>query len=143
MQIGGVISLICRYVLRSWYHIEANCKDIGPYLRIPHPYGIILSATKIGSNCLIGQYVTLGGNNCRYRIEQGKELRTPIIGDNVNILAGSVVAGPIVIENDVVIGANSTVTFDVKANTLLYNRPFVSHHKIVVPGYKGAFIKQE
>ena len=107
---------------------------------MPHPYGIILSAEKIGQNCLIGQYVTLGGKE---RLEEGKCIRTPIVGDNVNILAGSVVAGPIIIGNDVVIGSNSTVTFDVEANTLLYNRPIVSKHKIIVPGYKGAFIKQE
>ena len=110
---------------------------------MPHPYGIILSAEKIGQNCLIGQYVTLGGNNCKERLEEGKCIRTPIVGDNVNILAGSVVAGPIIIGNDVVIGSNSTVTFDVEANTLLYNRPIVSKHKIIVPGYKRAFNKQE
>ena len=140
---GGVISKVCYHILKNQYFIEANCKDIGPNLRLPHPYGIILSAHKIGENCLIGQYVTLGGNNCKCRMESGKKISTPVIGDNVNILAGTVVAGPIVIGNDVVIGANSTVTFDVEAHTLLYNRPIKSKHKIIVPGYKGAFIKQK
>lgn len=62
------IAKMCRRCLKSKYLIELGCKNIGPYLRLPHPKGIILSATKIGSNCLIAQWVTLGGNNCKYML---------------------------------------------------------------------------
>ena len=72
-QESGVISKVCKHILKNQYFIEANCKDIGPNLRLPYPYGIILSAHKIGENCLMGQYVTLGGNNCKCRMESGKK----------------------------------------------------------------------
>ena len=123
--------------------IELGCKNIGPYLRLPHPKGIILSATKIGSNCLIAQWVTLGGNNCKYTLTGRVKIFVPTIGDNVQIYAGSVIAGPITIENDVIIGANSTVTFNVTSNSMIYNRPSISKKKIKVPGYKGPFKKYE
>lgn len=137
------IAKICRRHLKSKYLIELGCKDIGPYLRLPHPKGIILSAIKIGSNCLIAQWVTLGGNNCKYTLIGGGKIFVPTIGDNVQIYAGSVVAGPITIENDVIIGANSTVTFNVASNSMIYNRPSISRKKIKVTGYKGPFEKYE
>lgn len=43
----------------------------------------------------------------------------PIIGDNVAIYAGSVVAGPIIIGNKMVQGVNSTVTFDMKPHFMI------------------------
>ena len=139
------IAKMCRRYLKSKYLIELGCKNIGPYLRLPHPKGIILSATEIGSNCLIAKWVTLGGNNCEYTLMShgGGKIFIPTIGDNVQIYAGSVVAGPITIENDVIIGANSTVTFNVASNSMIYNRPSISRKKIKVLGYKGPFEKYE
>ena len=139
---SGGIQKVLRMYLRSKYMIEVSCKEIGGYLRLPHPRGIILAATSIGSNCLIGQWVTLGGNNCKIRMnEKGERIEIPTIGNNVQILAGSVVAGPIILGDEIVIGANSTVTFDVPSNTLIYNRPSVSTSRIKVPGYLGAFYR--
>lgn len=129
--------------LKSWYLIELGCRNIGPYLRIPHPKGITLAATKIGSNCMIGQWVTLGGNNCEHKMFGEYIIKTPSIGDNVQIYSGSVVAGPIDIGNDVIIGANTTVTFDIDSNSMVYNRPQISRKKVKVFGYKGAFEKYE
>lgn len=51
--------------------------------------------------------------DCRFnKLRFEVEVRTPVIDDNMNILAGSVVVGQIVID------ANSTVTSDVKSNIL-------------------------
>lgn len=141
----GKYNFIFKYILRKKYFIEVGCKNIGPYLRLPHPRGIILSATEIGENCLIGQWVTIGGNNCKTKLivknNNSIIIDTPIIKNCVQIYSGSVVAGPIIIGNDVIIGANSTVTFDVENNSMLYSRPNISKHNVVVPGYKGPFNK--
>lgn len=126
--------------LKSKYHIELGCRDIGPYLRLPHPYGIIIAAHKIGSNVLIGQYVTIGGNNCQKRTDvDGNDIYTPIIGSNCQISAGSVVAGPIQVGDNVVIGANCTVTKNVSSGSLIFNSVGISSHKYIVPGRLGAF----
>lgn len=68
----GIISTILKWYLRNKYMIEVSCDQIGSHLRLPHPRGIILCAESIGSNCLIGQFVTIGGNNCKKRIENNK-----------------------------------------------------------------------
>ena len=141
LMLGGLVKVFFRWFLRHHYMIEGSCFSIGPYLRLPHPRGIILAAESIGSNCLIGQFVTLGGNNCKFRILDAKIIELSQICNNVQILAGSVVAGPIIVENEVVIGANSTVTFNVSSNSLIYNRPSLSTNKINVPGYLGAFYR--
>ena len=67
-------------ILKKRYHIELGCREIGPYLRLPHPYGIIIAAKSIGENVMIGQYVTLGGNNCKERQgSNGEPIHTPVI----------------------------------------------------------------
>lgn len=138
------IAGLCRSLLKKLYLFELGCPQIGPYLRLPHPKGITLAATSIGSNCLFGQWITLGGNNCKERlIPGGGKIHVPTIGNNVQVYAGSVVAGPIIVGNDVIIGANTTVTSDVPAHTLIYNRPAVSTKKVRVPGFRGAFEKYE
>lgn len=141
---GGKFCQLIRPILlrklKKRYHIELGCREIGPYLRLPHPYGIIIAAKSIGENVMIGQYVTLGGNNCKERQgSNGEPIHTPVIGNNCQISTGSVVAGPITIGNNVVIGANSTITKDIPSGTLLYNSTGVSRHSYIVPGWKGAF----
>lgn len=140
-------SKICHFIrpilirkLKKNYHIELGCCEIGSYFRLPHPYGIIIAAKSIGENVMIGQYVTLGGNNCKERQDiNGEIIHTSVIGNNCQISAGSVVAGPIFIGNNVVIGANSTITKDIASGTLIYNSTGVSRHSYIVPGWKGAF----
>lgn len=139
---GKIIRAILLRRLKSKYHIELGCKEIGPYLRLPHPYGIIIAAHKIGANVMIGQYVTIGGNNCKEKIMDGKMVNTPIIGDNCQISAGSVVAGPIRIGDNVVIGANCTIAKDVQEGSLIYNSSGISTHSYIVPGWKGAFYQE-
>lgn len=130
-----------KWFLRMYYHIEVRKGiDIGAPFRMEHPRGIILGCNKIGNNCLIGQWVTIGGNNCKRKtIAIYENTTVPVIGDNVQIYAGAVVAGPIVIGNDVIIAANATVTKDIPNNTLVYNQTGISSHKVLVPGVNGPF----
>ena len=48
------------------------------------------------------------------------------------ILTNAVVGGPVVIEDNVVIGANCTCTHDVEPNTIIYSKQFISDKKIIV-----------
>ena len=127
---------IVRYILRYKYMIEFDPSlKLGAPFRMEHPRGIILSAIEIGDNCMIGQWVTIGGNN----LQEKNGVKTPSIGNNVQIYAGAVVAGPIRIGHDVIIAANATITKDVPDNTLIYNQTGTSTRKVVVPGFKGSF----
>lgn len=79
---------------------------VGKGLRLPHLQGIIVSDyATIGDYCTIYHQVTIGSNehNIEYR-------NAPKIGNCVYIGAGAKLIGNIEIGDNVIIGANATVT---------------------------------
>lgn len=85
---------------------------IGPGLALHHPHSIVVSGrTVIGKNCSIYHEVTIGGG--------GTKPGLPRIGDDVSIYAGARVLGGVTIGDNVEIGANAVVTFDVPPNTVV------------------------
>lgn len=82
--------------------------EIGTGLYISHFSHVILSSDVVmGCNCLLSQGVNIGVSG------RGEQRGAPIIGDRVYFGANATVAGKIRIGNDVVIGANSLVVYDV------------------------------
>jgi serine O-acetyltransferase len=78
--------------------------------------GIVVHGRSIiGSNCLLGQGITIGGTNKRYGV--------PIIGNNVYINSGARIIGDIKIGDNVIIGANAVVIKDIPANSLAVGVP--------------------
>jgi serine O-acetyltransferase len=87
--------------------------------------GVVIHARAIiGKNCILGQNITIGGKSKHYEV--------PKIGDNVFIAPGSRILGPIIIGNDVIIGANAVVIKDVPSNTVVAGVPA----KIIKTGIK-------
>ena len=142
--LNSKIGKYCRRRLRHKYHIECTCKTIGSPLRIPHPFNIIISAHSIGSNVQISQNVTLGGNcgKSSIYVDKGRSIEhtMPIIEDNIQISSNSVIAGPIVIGHDTIIGANVTVTRNIEPHSMIYV-PFMKSTKKwhVKYGYQGFY----
>ncbi|UUC47047.1 serine O-acetyltransferase [Flavobacterium cerinum] len=92
--------------------------SIGGSFYIGHFSGIILNGkTVIGDNCNISQGVTIGFSGV------GEYRGVPVIGNNVYIGANAVVAGKIVIEDNVLIGACSLVNKSVPANSIVVGVP--------------------
>ncbi|MCX8074655.1 MAG: serine O-acetyltransferase [Clostridia bacterium] len=92
--------------------------QIGNRLFIDHGMGVVIGETsEIGDNCTIYHQVTLGGT--------GKDVgkRHPTVKNNVIIGAGSKLLGPIVIENNVKIGANAVVLKDADCNCTVVGIP--------------------
>ena len=82
---------------------------IGEGFKIVHSVGIVIGHQVIaGENLELFQNVTIGSKR---KVKDGREM--PIIGDNVTIYAGACVVGAIKIGNNVKIGANTYVDFDV------------------------------
>jgi serine O-acetyltransferase len=91
--------------------------SIGPGLCLPHTFGVIIGwDTELGSKCFVGQHVTIGGNLGKTRADGSKYSK---VGNGVKILTGSVIAGPINIGENVIIGANCVITKDVPSNTVV------------------------
>lgn len=90
---------------------------IAERFRIVHFGHIVINpSTIIGKNFNISQGVLIGN-------AQGKRQGTPIIGDNVQLGANSVVIGGIRIGNDVLVAPGAFVNFDVPDNSIVIGNP--------------------
>ncbi|KRA74852.1 hexapeptide transferase [Lysobacter sp. Root667] len=99
--------------------------SIGCGFYIGHFGGIVVSQkATIGRNCNISQGVTIG------RANRGRNRGYPVLGDNIYIGPGAVIAGSVRIGNNVAIGANCVVTMDIPDDS-------------VVVGVPGRIISQE
>ena len=79
-----------------------------------HSYGTIISPiAKVGEGCRITCNITIGY----------KDGKSPIIGKNVEILPGAVIAGDVTIGDDCVIGPNAVVYKSVPANCVVVGNP--------------------
>lgn len=52
---------------------------------------------------------------------------------------GAVIGGPVIIGDDVIIGANSVVTRDVPSNSIVYGQNTLAKKKIKIPETGGEF----
>lgn len=77
-------------------------------VQVAHGWSTIVNAEQVGRNFLVHQNCTIGNNHDGI----------PIIGDNVEIYPGAVVAGAVRIGNNVKIGANNAVFKDVLDNSI-------------------------
>lgn len=91
--------------------------DIGKGFKVYHSLGIVIAACKIGENFSIYQNATVGNNKPR------ETRTTPIIGSNVSMLVGCVVAGPITIGDNVKVGANAVVLDDIPCDSIAVGIP--------------------
>jgi serine O-acetyltransferase len=87
---------------------------IGKGLYIGHFGGVVIHGdTIIGENCNLSQGITIGV------LIRGGKSGIPTIGDRVFIAPGAVILGGIKIGNDVLIGSNAIVNFDVPDNAVV------------------------
>lgn len=131
--ISRLISQISRFFTGIEIHPGAK---IGEGLFIDHGMGVVIGETaEIGNNVVIYHGVTLGGTGKH----QGK--RHPTIGNNVIIGCGAKVLGPITIQDNVKIGANSVVLEMMPQKATAVGIPAINKNKkcdiIDVESYNG------
>ncbi len=104
---------------RSLTGIEIHpAATIGTGLFIDHGMGVVIGETaRIGRDVTSYQGVTLGGTG----LEPDK--RHPTLGDRVLIGSGAKLLGPIVLGDDVKVGANAVVLRDVPAGATVVGIP--------------------
>lgn len=102
-----ILSRFYYYLLRILYN--RRCAKLGsvvpinvfgPGLAINHLPIIIHQDVRIGANCRMSAFVTIGA---------GREKKVPVIGDNVFVGPGAVILGGVTIADDSAIGANAVV----------------------------------
>jgi bacterial transferase hexapeptide domain-containing protein len=120
----GILKIIPKLMFTHYYrkwglHIPSATR-VGPGLVIWHPIGIVINPkVKIGNNCSIFQFVSIGE-------EKGKNA---IIGDNVTIGPNVSIVGGVKIGNNVKIGAGTVVIHDVPDNCTTVGNP----NRIIYP----------
>ncbi|MEO8734057.1 MAG: DapH/DapD/GlmU-related protein [Flavobacteriales bacterium] len=94
--------------------------NIGPGFRIDHGQSLIVNdRTVFGSQCTVRNSTTIGNKQCK----EGGYTASPRFGDRVDIGANAVIIGPLIIGDDVIIGAGSVVLRDVPSNHLAVGNP--------------------
>jgi serine O-acetyltransferase len=98
--------------------IELPCEvTVGKNFVIDHFGGIVISGfTRFGDNCRIRTGVVVG-------LARVDEPCAPVFGNNVDVGAGAKVLGPIVIGDNVLIGANAVVVRDVPPDSVVTGIP--------------------
>jgi serine O-acetyltransferase len=109
-----VVKALAFRLLRPVETLTLDVVEIGGGLFIQHGFATIVSAERIGDNCWLNQQVTIG-----HVYDRGR----PTIGDRVTVAAGAVIVGPVVVGNDVTIGANATVVKDVPPSSVVVGPP--------------------
>ncbi|WP_082557660.1 MULTISPECIES: DapH/DapD/GlmU-related protein [unclassified Pseudomonas] len=83
--------------------------------------GVVVHANaKIGTNCVLGQGITIGAAEGYVTSEINK---CPVIGDNCYIGAGAKIIGDIKIGDNCQIGASAVVLKDVPSNSIIVGIP--------------------
>ncbi len=110
----------CAVIERRYACYISPRAQIGPRLRLPHPVGIVIGeGVVIGAGCTIYQHVTLGGR----RIGDWRRGAYPVVGDDVVLFAGAVLAGSLSIGDRATVGANAVVLVDVPADNTAVGNP--------------------
>ncbi|MDN3583742.1 serine O-acetyltransferase [Mucilaginibacter flavus] len=92
--------------------------EIGTGFMVFHGQGLIVHGDcKIGSNVLIRHNTTLG--------QKSRNGGVPIIGNNVDIGAHSIIIGSVKIGDNCIIGAGTFINVDIPENSIVYGRPLV------------------
>lgn len=108
--------------------IPASVK-IGKSFYIAHFGGVIINSNAvIGDNCNVSQGVTIGVSGLH------EKRGVPVVGNNVYVGANAVIAGKIVIEDNVVVGACSLINSNVYENSVMLGVPAI---KVSDKGSKG------
>lgn len=106
---------VLRRRARDRFGIEVDARmTVGRRVKIVHQSAIVFHQhSVIGDDCLIRHSVTVGG------LDTWRAHECPTLGNNVQVGAGAVLIGQIIVGDNARIGPNAVVTTDVPAGTLV------------------------
>lgn len=116
-----ILPYLCELFSRTVWSVSIGRRvEVGPGLLIPHGNIVIDGPVKIGRDCTINPWVTIG---LGARRAVGLDPAGPTIGDGVFIGTGARLLGPITIGDYARIGANAVVIEDVPPDATVVGVP--------------------
>lgn len=118
---GRLPARVLATVTRSVTGVEIHpAARLGRRFFIDHGMGVVIGETaEVGDDVMLYHGVTLGGRSMQH------VKRHPTVGNRVTIGAGARVLGPVLVGDDVQIGANSVVVKDVPDGSVATGVPAV------------------
>jgi putative colanic acid biosynthesis acetyltransferase WcaB len=124
----GFIYLMFYRILVEWFfsiEIPWNVK-IGKNLSLFHGQALVMTnQVVIGHNCTLRQSTTIGNK----QIVDGAYSGSPVIGDFVDIGSNVCIIGPIIVNNQVLIGSGAVVVKDVPPYSTVTGNPGVARQR--------------
>jgi len=119
--LGVPLMVIYRVIVEYILCVELRASTkVGPGLRIEHGYSLVVNdRTILGRNVHLRHCTTFG---CVMQPD-GSQGPSPVVGDNVEFGANSVIIGGIKIGDNAKIGAGSVVVKDVPPNAVVVGNP--------------------
>jgi serine O-acetyltransferase len=116
-----LLPYLCELASNAIWHVAiGRYVEVGEGVIFPHGHVIIDGDVRIGRDCTINPWVTIGlGGSRRY----GFDTRGPIVEDRVFIGSGAKVLGPVTVGEGARIGANAVVIEDVPAGATVVGAP--------------------
>lgn len=106
--------VIERKLLKDFSVEISRSATIGERLRIAHIPGIVIGdGVRIGHDCILFQGVLIGQTHGKY----------PTLGNNITLCANACVLGDVQIGDNVIVLANSVVTHNIPANSIVAGAP--------------------
>lgn len=131
--LARIISQFIRFLTGIEIHPAAK---IGHGFFIDHGMGVVIGETSIiGNNVTLYHGVTFGGTTVFDKSGKQMTKRHPTLKNDIIVGAGAKILGPIIIGNNVKIGANAVVLHDVSDNQTIVGVPAhivdktISNHK--------------
>lgn len=98
-----------------------NCR-IAPGVVVKHPLGLVLGGgSVIGENCTFLRNVTLGERHPDREVDSAHAY--PTLGDNCMVGTGATILGPVIIGDNVKVGAHSLVLRDTPSGVTVVGAP--------------------
>ncbi len=113
-RLGEYRSVFIKWLMPPERTLNIWCPSIGEGCHFEHNYATYLNAEKIGKNFYCLQLVTLGND---------RNVKRPVIGDNVKIFTGATVFGDVTIGDNATIGAGAVINCDVPSNCTVAGNP--------------------
>lgn len=108
--------------MTEWiFHLELPpALTAGEGLIVDHGYALVVNKNVVlGAGCRLRHCVTIG---CKVNFD-GTQGLSPRIGDRVEVGAGAIIIGDVVIGSDAIIGAGAVVLKDVPAKAIVAGNP--------------------